>query len=139
MRAGLKQKELKNKLENIQLKGIVVTNPMFMITGILKGYSETEFVANVQAELKVIKNSCNPTKENWILQAQPLVAKWFLKRETVNFDMMKGYVQDYLNLGECLKCCGFGHVAKYCKESLCCHKSGAKDHSIFHSIVNHYN
>lgn len=87
-------KKLENK-NNIKLKETEVTNPMFMITGILKGYSETEFVRfefirmnneiqielnipNINAEIKVIaKRPCR--KENWILQAQPAIAKWFLK------------------------------------------------------------
>lgn len=144
------QKILKNTLEkkdNIKIKESGIINPMFMITGILKGYSETEFIeelirmndtietdlniSNLKMEIKVIaKKQCrNLTKENWILQAQPAIAKWFLKAETVNFDMMKVYVQEHVNLALCFKCCGFGHVGKYCKERLCCHKCGEYEHS----------
>ena len=73
----------------------------------------------------VTKKTCrNPIKENWILQAHPNIAKWFLKREMINFDLVATYVQEYLPLTICFKCCGFGHVAKYCKKNNCCHKCG---------------
>lgn len=149
-RNEMQQMKLKNTLENktnIKVKENEQINPMFMVTGILKGYSNTEFVEelirmndeietelnidNIQNKIKVItKKTCrNPTKENWVLQAEPAIAKWFLKQETVNFDLMKVYVQEHFNLALCFKCCGFGHVAKYCNENLSCHKCGANDHS----------
>lgn len=143
------QKKLKLALENknnIKIKESQNLNPMFMITGILKGYSDTEFVEelirlndeiqiefptiNIRDDIKVItKRQCrNPSKENWILEAQPTIAKWFLKKQTVNFDLMKVYVQEHLNLALCYSCSGFGHVAKHCKETICCYKCGANDH-----------
>ena len=143
------QKKLKAALENknnIKVKESQNINPMFMITGILRGYQEADFIhelvrlnseieaefpsINICEELKVItKKQCrNPAKENWILEAQPAIAKWFLKKQTIYFDLMKVYVQEHLNLALCFNCAGFGHVAKYCRETLCCHKCGANDH-----------
>lgn len=138
------QQKLKRALEentNIKVKDLDNTDPMFMITGIEKGLTEQDFInelirlnIEIENELKckvnnkitVIarKNCRNPHKENWILQAPAEITKWFLKRHTVNFDLVKVFVQEHINLAICLKCSGFGHVAKYCKEDLCCHKCG---------------
>lgn len=41
---------------------------------------------------------------------------------------MKVYVQEHLNLAFCMNCCGFGHIAKYCKDKSCCYRCG-KEHS----------
>lgn len=143
------QEKLKVVLENknnINIREIQSFNPMFMVTGILKGYSDDEFIGemvrlnneienefpqnDIIKEIKVVgkKNCRNPSKENWILQARPAIAKWFLKRQTINFDLMKVYIQEHLNLAQCFNCAGFGHVAKYCRESACCHKCGATGH-----------
>ena len=39
---------------------------------------------------------------------------------------MSVYIQEYLPLSICFKCCGFGHVAKYCQKKDCCHKCGGE-------------
>lgn len=144
------QKKIKETLgnkENIKIKETSNVKPMFLITGILKGYSNADFIeelirlnSEIEVEfpnidiykaIKVIaKRNCrNPTKENWILEAPPCIAKWFLKKETVVFDLMKVYVQEHFNLAICFNCAGFGHVAKYCKELQCCHKCSANNHT----------
>lgn len=75
----------------------------------------------------ITKKQCrNPTKENWILQAPPQISKWFLKKGTIFFDLVRVYVQEYFNLAVCFKCCGYGHVAKYCSDNECCHKCGSQ-------------
>nr|CAI5830470.1 unnamed protein product [Callosobruchus analis] len=67
--------------------------------GISKGYENEEFVKelvrlnfdielelnqSVADKIKVVtKRQCrNPTKENWVLQSSPEIAKWFLKNRT---------------------------------------------------------
>lgn len=129
---------LKDK-ENVQLKEAQQSDPMFLITGIDKGFSDNDFIKelihlNNEVELElgykvldkikvIAKRQCrNPNKENWILQAPPNIAKWFLKKEKVNFDLVKVFVQEHLNLAICYRCCSFGHVSKYCNEKQCCHK-----------------
>lgn len=76
--------------------------PMFMLTGIEKGFSEEEFLEELRhldSEIKTDlgysatneilncnKKQCrNPFMENWVLQARPQMAKWFLKTGTVFF------------------------------------------------------
>nr|CAI5831225.1 unnamed protein product [Callosobruchus analis] len=83
-----------------------------------------EISCTIEENIKVIaKKQCrNPTKENWILQAKPDIAKWFLKKQLVNFDLLMVHVEEHINLAVCFKCCGFGHVAKYCKQDECCHR-----------------
>lgn len=131
------------KIEDINAKENPINDPMFMITGIEKGFSEGEFIEElirlndeVEAELQtsvrdkikvVTKRQCkNPNKENWILQAPPAISKWFLKRGTVYFDLLAVFVKEYYNLAMCFKCAGFDHVAKYCSQKQCCHKCGAE-------------
>lgn len=134
------QDKLKQALGNkqdITIKELGKTDPMFMLTGIDKGYNNDEFIEELlrqnhdinillteKSSIKVItKKACrNPMKENWILQAPPKIAKWFLKEEKINFDLVTVYVQEYLPITMCFKCCGFGHVAKYCKKKESCHK-----------------
>lgn len=143
------RKKLKSVLEsktNIKMKESSTLNPMFTITGILKGYSDEEFVEelirlnpeiktefktmDIQNEIKIVaKKQCrNPSKENWILESQPAITKWFLKKQTVYFDLMRVYVQEHINLALCFKCAGFGHVAKYCEGKRSCHKCGDENH-----------
>ena len=132
-----------NDNTNFKMKESGEVNPMFMVTGINKGFSDADFLEelqNLNSEILeelgytvadkieiVTKKQCrNPTKENWILQAPPEIAKWFLKRGTIFFDLVRVYVQEYFNLAVCFKCSGYSHVAKYCSESECCHKCGGQ-------------
>lgn len=140
------QEKLKITLESkehIKIKESENTDPMFVITGIERGYSNEEFVEElirlndeiemelgyaVKDKIKIItrKQCRNPNKENWILQAPPNIAKWFFKKQLINFDLVKVYVKEHFNLAICFKCCGFGHVAKYCNGKECCHKCGGE-------------
>lgn len=144
-------KNQQNKLEqilksktDINVKGNQNTNPMFLIGGIEKGYNKEDFLnelirlnsdieielgQNVRDKITVItKRTCrNQNKENWILQATPEIAKWFLKRERVIFDLVNVYVEEHYNLAVCFKCSRFGHISKFCHDKECCHKCG-KEH-----------
>ena len=144
------QEKLKTALKdknNITFKEAQNINPMFMVTGIEKGITNEEFLEEIERlnyeivnelgfkisdKIKIIaKRQCrNPLKENWILQAQPQIAKWFLKKGKINFDLVMVYVREHFNLAMCFKCCGFGHVSKYCKEKETCHKCGDEHVSI---------
>lgn len=134
------------KIEDINAKEKLINDPMFMITGIEKGFSEEEFIeelirlndeveselqTSVRDKIKVVtKRQCkNINKENWILQAPPAISKWFLKRGTVYFNLLTVYVKEYYNLAMCFQCAGFDHVAKYCSQKECCHKCGAEHKS----------
>lgn len=136
-------KTVLNNNNNFKMKESGEVNPMFMVTGINKGFSNADFLEelqNLNSEIVeelgysvtdkieiVTKKQCrNPTKENWILQAPPQIAKWFLKRGTIFFDLVRVYVQEYFNLAICFKCSGYSHVAKYCTEKECCHKCGGQ-------------
>lgn len=133
---------LKDKT-NIKIKETQKMDPMIMVTGVRKGLTNEEFLddivnlnEDIQADLGyaitdrikiVTKKTCrNPTRENWILQASPDVAKWFLKKEKINLDLAKVYVQEHFNLAICFNCSQFGHVAKHCKEKHCCHRCGGE-------------
>lgn len=143
------QKKLKNVLggkTNVLMREQINMDPMFMVTGISKGIEdqdfledivrlndeiETELGYSIKSKIKVItKKQCrNQFKENWILQAPPDISKCFLKRQTINFDLVKVHVQEHFNLAMCFNCSGFGHVAKHCKDKQCCHKCGGEHRS----------
>ncbi|CAH1984459.1 unnamed protein product [Acanthoscelides obtectus] len=55
---------------------------------------EAELNYSVTDKIKVVtkKNGLKPHKENWILQAPPEIAKWFLKRGQIDFDLVRVYV-----------------------------------------------
>lgn len=125
----------------LEIKDFRNDNPMIMITGIDSGYEyenfitefindnpdiKTSFGENVKEKITfVAKKKCrNNNKENWILQTPPDIFKWLIRRENLVFDLTRAYVQEYINLAMCYKCCYFGHVAKYCKSDLCCFKCG---------------
>lgn len=140
-------KKLGKVFENqnkFQTKSFNNTEPTLMISGIEKGYQPEEFIKeliednpqikdifgeDVITKIKyVTKKECrNKYKENWVLQTKPDIFKWLLKNENLCFDLMKAYVYEYTNLAMCFKCCYFGHVAKYCKGTVCCYKCG-KEH-----------
>lgn len=130
-------------VEKTKIKETDHSDPMFMITGIEKGYSEREFLdelirlnseiveelqIQIEDKIKVVaKKQCrNPSKQNWLLQAPPDITKWFLKRKRVYFDLLTVHVQEHINLAQCFRCAGFNHVAKYCTQEECCHKCGGK-------------
>lgn len=134
LKAALKDKN------NITVKESKNVYPMFTITGVLKGSSNEELVEELLRLNEDIKNDLstpitadkitvvsrrqcrNQLKENIILQAEPEIVKWFLKKETINFDLTKLHVEEHFNLAICYNCSGLGHVAKYCKEKKCCYK-----------------
>lgn len=138
------QEQLHGLMKNqsdLQVKELTNTDPMIMITGIDAGYKPADFVKEfvednhqmkdvfgdaVEHKFKFIaKKFCiNKQKENWILQTPPDLFKWLIRNEGLTFDLTKAYIQEYINLAICFKCCSFGHVAKYCKGELCCHKCG---------------
>ena len=114
---------------------------MIMITGILKGLSDKEFIKEFIAEnlevmdtfgLKaadlfkfVTKRECrNKSKENWIFQTSPQLFRWLIKNNNLTFDLSPVHVQEYTNVTLCFKCCLFGHVSKYCTGKECCYKCG---------------
>lgn len=139
------QEKLKTSLasfdKNIEIKTISNTDPMIMVTGILKGYTPEFFIkefvnenpdmtvtfgSDVANHFKFItKRDCkNKTKENWIFQTPPDTFKWLIRNNNLTFDLCPAYVQEYTNVALCFKCCLFGHVAKYCTSNECCHKCG---------------
>lgn len=132
-----------NKNGNFEMREIDNTDPMIMITGIETGYESENFINelikdnpqmkevfgdNVSNKMKFItKKECrNKNRENWVFQTNPEIFKWLIKNENLSFDLTKAYVKEYTNLAMCFKCCFFGHVAKYCKGEVCCHKCGGK-------------
>ena len=138
-----KLKETLEKQDNFQLRELQNTDPMLMITGIDKGYNPEKFVEelieqnpqikesfgnDIGSKIKVItKKECrNNKKENWILQTSPEVFRWLIRSDNISFDLMKAYIQEYNNIVMCYKCCYYGHVGKYCKGEVCCHKCSEK-------------
>ncbi|CAH0564891.1 unnamed protein product [Brassicogethes aeneus] len=134
--------ELQNK-NDISVKDAQSYNPMFLITGIEKGYQDSELLneiirlnineetieelgRNIEQKINIVarKQCRNPMKENLVLQAPPNIAKWFLKKQVIDFDLVKVHIKEHFNLAVCFKCCGFGHVSKYCTGKDCCHKCG---------------
>lgn len=132
------------------MKETLTPDPMFMLTGIEDcGFTNETFLEElerlnnevveelgytVKDKIQVIsKRKCyrNPAKSNWILQAKPEIAKWFLRKGRIFFNLLTVHVQEHLNLAQCFKCCGFGHVSKYCSQEECCFKCGGK-----HSGIN---
>lgn len=140
------QRQLRERLakkEQFVVKELQNTDPMIMLTGILKGYTPdnfidelvtenckltTEFGPDVRKYFKyVTRRECrNKQKENWIIQTTPPIFKWFMKNE-ISFDLTKIFTVEYTNITMCYKCCTFGHIAKYCTGKICCHKCGG-DH-----------
>lgn len=132
---------------DIKIKDPISTNPLFIITGMEKGYSEEAFInilvqqnsdiaakfdiETLKKDLKLItKKTCrNDCKENWILQAPADTFKFFVKKETIVFDLMRLYVREYVSLTVCYRCSSFNHIAKYCKATPCCHKCGEEHES----------
>lgn len=137
------QQKLNDSLRNrdIEIKRISNNDPMVMITGILKGFSHTEFIKEFIAEnLEILdtfglnaadlfkfvtKRECrNKSKENWIFQTPPELFKWLIRNNDLTFDLSPVYVQEYTNVAFCFRCCLFGHVSKYCTGKECCYKCG---------------
>lgn len=149
-----KLKKAINGVEKIQIKESESEDPMFVVTGIQKGFSNDEFLeelerlnysiveelkTSVKDKIRVItRRQCrDPNKENWILQAPAQITKWFIKKQTIHFDLLTVYVQEHINLAMCFKCCGFGHVSKYCQGDETCYKC-AGTHSAKECKVTEY-
>lgn len=83
-------------------------------------------VCNGKLSTLILKN------ENWILQEPAPIAKWFIKREKIYFDLITVYTQEHTNLSVCFKCCGFDRVAKYFQETYykCVEQHSAKGYEV---------
>ncbi|XP_018577377.1 uncharacterized protein LOC108915741 [Anoplophora glabripennis] len=47
-----------------------------------------------------------------------------LLRGKVDIDSVLHYVEEYLGLAMCYRCCRFGHIAKHCRAAEVCHRCG---------------
>lgn len=120
-----------------------IRKPTFMLTGIDSGYrldeiveeivgqnpEMTEFFGNeVGTKMRTLtgKKCRNPERTNWIIEAEPEVFKYIVKRGKIHFDFLEKYVEEIIRPQLCLKCSGYGHVAKHCNNVPKCYKCGGE-------------
>lgn len=125
IRGRLKGDEMVRVREEREVK------PTFMITGVDAGFTG-EFVVKeiitqnqdifaqygnaAEEKLKVVtKRTCRDRrKENWLLEATPEVFKKIMRKQILAFDLMMVHVEEFIRPAICFRCCGYGHVGKYC-------------------------
>ncbi|KAJ8945531.1 hypothetical protein NQ318_020376 [Aromia moschata] len=133
----------------MEIRETMKIDPMVYITGIDKGYEDEEFITelvlqneryfegmnieDIKRKTKIIsRRQCrNEQKENIILQTTPDIFRIIIKTEDLRFNVMKLYAEEYSQLAICFKCCGYGHVTKYCTvtKSTCYVCGGEHDES----------
>lgn len=131
----------KDMFQVVELKN---SDPRLVLTGIDAGYEPAELKKTIAEQnpdlVKSIgpqtfekglryeaKRPCrNKERENWIFRAAPEVFKKFMEHEKVNIDLVKIFVEEEDQVTRCFNCNGFGHVAKHCKDQLCCPRCGSE-------------
>lgn len=121
---GLKVKELTNQ------------DPTVVLTGVEKGYDETQILNELYAQNTRIQDlftseqswnnnikyltrkTCrNQEKENWTFQVSPKLFSFLEKEGRVVLDLVEVMVEERVHVPLCYRCCAFGHVAKYCRST----------------------
>lgn len=120
----------------IKVKELTNQDPTVVLTGIEKGYNETEIISELYAQniriqqfleteqiweqnIKYLtrKECRNPNKENWTFQVTPKLFAFLEKEGRVVLDLVEVLVEERVHVTMCYRCCAFGHVAKYCRAS----------------------
>lgn len=78
------------------------------------------------------KPRANPRRFDWTLQLEPELFKYVVKLGKVNFNLERIRVEEVQEMVMCMRCCAYGHVVKYCKETAdrcyrCAKEHRAKD------------
>ncbi|CAH1114946.1 unnamed protein product [Psylliodes chrysocephalus] len=67
----------------------------------------------------------NPYKENVYIKGPSDIVKHLLKSGKVYIDFQTIYINEATQVALCLRCCRYGHVSKYCRETTpTCYKCG---------------
>ena len=138
------KEEMEKKLrenEKFRLIGNKRKRPAIRISGVRKGYEWSELKRIIMEENDEIKNNFYKSwmdeskfltkkecrhkgKENWIIEVEPDIFKFFMKKGQIYFDLTVLYVEQYLEIPICNNCCRYGHVGKHCKMPATCYKCG---------------
>lgn len=132
----------------IKVKELTNQDPTVVLTGIEKGYDESEIISELYAQniriqkfleteqlwkqnIKYLtRRECrNPNKENWTFQVTPKLFAFLEKEGRVVLDLVEVLVEERIQVTMCYRCCAFGHVAKYCRApAAICIECGNKGH-----------
>lgn len=118
----------------IRVKELTNQDPIVILTGIEKGYDETQIIDEIYAQNERIrarmgsvqdwkgsikfltKKDCrNKDKENWTFQVSPRLFALLDREGKVVLDLVEVMVEERIRVSMCYRCCAFGHVAKYCR------------------------
>ncbi|XP_048517334.1 uncharacterized protein LOC109545933 [Dendroctonus ponderosae] len=143
-----KNREQQEKVERklgasgeIKTSAILKQNPKIRLTGVAKGYSDEELLRTINEEnpeiktnfgeelaqkLKVVhrKDCINARKENILMEADPDIFRYLVKKEIVFIDWVPCYIQEEIGITICHNCNRFGHAAKKCSTAAQCHFCG---------------
>lgn len=67
-------------------------------------------------------------RKNIILEVSTEVRRKLILEGWLRVGWVSCRLEDYTEVPQCLKCFGFGHMAKWCKEEVHCIKCGGKGH-----------
>lgn len=127
--------DILSKDNRIVYKEIRNSDPVLQLSGVEKGYNDTELLAELYNQnplfnetmseagwydsVKVLaKRECrNKNKENILVQVKPRIYKLIMSSGgKVILDLLSVFVEEHLRVAVCHKCSQFGHVQKYCSE-----------------------
>ncbi|KAK2578125.1 hypothetical protein KPH14_000865, partial [Odynerus spinipes] len=77
-------------------------------------------------ELRIIHKYTNNKTEkvDIILEMNAEYFKGIINRGMINIGYKRCKVNEYIRVIQCLKCCGYGHMAKECKKKIACRNCG---------------
>lgn len=128
----IRESLVKNK--NLEVRERKAADPMLVVSGVERGMTDEDFAGKIlrgteelahlkTEDIRIVKRvTCrNAWKENIVLRLDLPTFKLMVKKGKVEIDCQRYFVEEYLGLAMCYRCCRFGHVTTYCKEKTTCH------------------
>lgn len=107
---------------------------MALISGVSAEIEEAELKELIERENEGLKASdmtvikrykCNnPWKTNWVIRMPGAHFKQIIKKGKINLRCESLFVEEYVGVLMCYRCCRYGHLAKVCSEKEICYDCG---------------
>lgn len=121
-------------IEGVDARKMKSIDPMIMITGVDSSILEEELKKQIERnnegikeeDMKIIKRfRCrNPWKTNWVVRLPGAKFREIIKKGKINIGCESLFVEEYVGVLMCFRCCRYGHLSTRCMEPEVCYNCG---------------